>query len=631
MVYPKKLTLDQELEIFGRVLHGERHIDLAQQFQVSPATISRMINRYQSSANHDSARAAAALYYKKQPPTKNRVTHPARPLSESSRHTMPILAQRVALPPAAPGNGFQVCYAHGAIGMVIHSQTAFAAPVIADWQKGPDCTHEPDSTGPPDAAGPGQPAIILGAEPIPTHGTGADEIQGAFETAPSTTQSEFEPEHRGVDAPSHSRILELDDSLRLRVLDRADGDGDKIVSKLLRCGIFSLESCLALERMEGLAKHGFDDEEVKVLLLEDDSWKSRYAWLDAFIESLPPYLKNERRTTEPLKEAIRQEKGIEGLNDLYSKFDTIERLPLLVKAYIRSQQFKTQCEPDTTRKLPASRNLPDQTGMTGISASIPCQEGASISSDAERPASHDCANQTGMQGIPESIAYQDGASISSDAERPALEDANLLLSLRNEQPRIEDLCALARIIFKCVPGFFMNTHGISGTIQPGQLMKLLVRGFRALKQAHLNVTDCDFIDIGCSCGHVLWAAVVSKLFKTVYGVDHPENKQAILQAKQYFQNMAGSNPSLATYKEQFGNVQFRWCDCGQLNSKDLGSLLGGTAGLPAMLYWFCTGWSAQDVHNCARMISLNFHNRRGCLAWCVCPEAKEWMLSTCCV
>jgi hypothetical protein len=74
MVYPKKLTLDQELEIFGRVLHGERHIDLAQQFQVSPATISRMINRYQSSANHDSARAAAALYYKKQPPTKNRVT-----------------------------------------------------------------------------------------------------------------------------------------------------------------------------------------------------------------------------------------------------------------------------------------------------------------------------------------------------------------------------------------------------------------------------------------------------------------------------------------------------------------------------------------------------------------------------
>jgi len=52
--------------------------------------------------------------------------------------------------------------------MVIHSQTAFAAPVIADWQKGPDCTHEPDSTGPPDAAGPGQPAIILGAEPIPT-------------------------------------------------------------------------------------------------------------------------------------------------------------------------------------------------------------------------------------------------------------------------------------------------------------------------------------------------------------------------------------------------------------------------------------------------------------------------------
>jgi len=339
--------------------------------------------------------------------------------------------------------------------------------------------------------------------------------------------------------------------------------------------------------MEGLAKHGFDDEEVKVLLLEDDSWKSRYAWLDAFIESLPPYLKNERRTTEPLKEAIRQEKGIEGLNDLYSKFDTIERLPLLVKAYIRSQQFKTQCEPDTTRKLPASRNLPDQTGMTGISASIPCQEGASISSDAERPASHDCANQTVMQGTPESIAYQDGASISSDAERPAshdcanqtvmqgtpesiayqdgasissdaerpaLEDANLLLCLRNEQPRIEDLCALARIIFKCVPGFFMNTHGISGTIQPGQLMKLLVPGFRALKQAHLNVTDFDFIDIGCSCGHVLWAAVVSKLFKTVYGVDHPENKQAILQAKQYFQHMAGSNPASGMGPRKFTSI-----------------------------------------------------------------------------
>ena len=631
MVYPKKLTLDQELEIFGRVLHGEMHIDLARQYNVCPATIGRTINRYKNSANHDSARAAAALYYKEKLPTQNRVTHPARPLSESSRHTMPALAQRVALPPAAPGNGFY--YAHGAIGMVIHSQTAFAAPVIADWQKGPDCIHEPDSTGqgqpprrlgadsaactnhvcadhPPDAAGPGQPAIILGAEPIPTHGTGADEIQGAFETASSTAQSEFEPEHRGVDAPSssHSRMLELDDSLRLRVLHRTDGDGDQIVSKLLRCGIFSLESCLALEHMEGLAKHGFDDEEVKVLLLEDDSWKSRYAWLDAFIESLPPYLKNERRTTEPLKEAIRQEKGIEGLNDLYSKFDTIERLPLLVKAYIRSQhhdvvKFKTQCELDTTRKLPASRNLPDQTGMTGISASIPCQDGASISSDAERPASHDCANQTVMQGTPESIAYQDGASISFDTERPALGDADLLLCLRNEQPRIEDLCALARIIFTSVPSFYTNTHGISGTIQPGQLMKLLIRGFRALKQAHLNVTDFDFIDIGCSCGHVLWAAVVSKLFKTVYGVDHPENKQAILQAKQYFQNMAGSNPSLATYKEQFGNVQFRWCDCGQLNSKDLGSLLGGTAGLPAMLYWFCTGWSAQDVHNCARMIS----------------------------
>ena len=84
MVYPKKLTLDQELEIFGRVLHGERLIDLAPQYNVCPVTIRRMIKRYKNSAYHDSARAAAALYYKEKLPTQNRVTHPARPLSESS-------------------------------------------------------------------------------------------------------------------------------------------------------------------------------------------------------------------------------------------------------------------------------------------------------------------------------------------------------------------------------------------------------------------------------------------------------------------------------------------------------------------------------------------------------------------
>ena len=87
-------------------------------------------------------------------------------------------------------------------------------------------------------------------------------------------------------------------------------------------------------------------------------------------------------------------------------------------------------------------------------------------------------------------------------------------------------------------------------------------------------------------------------------MDLPLNKEGISLASEQFRVKANSCASLATYKEQFGNVQFRWCDCGQLDSsKDLEALLERTAGLPVMLYWFCTGWSEQDVLKCARMIS----------------------------
>ena len=89
MLRPKKLTVAQELEILGRTLYGESQRSLAPQYGVSKSTSCTLLQEKKTAENIAAAREAAAVYYRMNPPSQNRVTHPACTLSDKSSHAMP--------------------------------------------------------------------------------------------------------------------------------------------------------------------------------------------------------------------------------------------------------------------------------------------------------------------------------------------------------------------------------------------------------------------------------------------------------------------------------------------------------------------------------------------------------------
>jgi hypothetical protein len=180
--------------------------------------------------------------------------------------------------------------------------------------------------------------------------------------------------------------------------------------------------------------------------------------------------------------------------------------------------------------------------------------------------------------------------------------AAVLLSLNTKPQPSPDLGELQRAVHNCMPKDHRNWTGVCGTLQPGPLIGLIVDGISALKTAH-DAATAIFVDLGCSCGHAVMGAALSKQFQRVFGVDFPENENAILQSVEQFKSKAAQHKLLSTFSQQFEDVRFLWRHCGNTDWEDLGAVLGEEIQCPAMLYWFCTGWGRDDVQHCAELIS----------------------------
>ena len=275
MASRRKLTLHQEQELIGRHLSGESQKYLASQYNVDQSVISRKLKKkYATPADQGAARAAAALYYRM---SQNRVTHPARTLSDKSSHAIPALT----LPPAPPAGGSFNIY--GVMGLLC--QAVRAEPNIANWQHGPNPIREPDAAGKtqplpllcadsakcddspsedfhngdalygPGATGQRQLECADSAgcasqrlETIPARETEANKGQGKFQPARSTAQSDFESTQRECDDATQPRL----DQLLVFRRTREGKDRNRIIEKLLERGLISIDNCLGAHRdMDG--------------------------------------------------------------------------------------------------------------------------------------------------------------------------------------------------------------------------------------------------------------------------------------------------------------------------------------------------------------------------------------------
>ena len=182
-----------------------------------------------------------------------------------------------------------------------------------------------------------------------------------------------------------------------------------------------------------------------------------------------------------------------------------------------------------------------------------------------------------------------------------MNDSNIQLGCP-KIPSMSELYHLQRAVSHNVPKNYTNCEGVSGTIRPSPLADLVVEGQKAICKVH-GERDVCLIDLGCGPGHVLWCAVLSGLFKGVIGVDLPSNKDFINNAITAFLAQARNHPQLKEYVKLFQEVQFEWFICNETNAGQLTDVL--TVGMRecSMVYWFCTGWSAEDILQTAEVIS----------------------------
>jgi len=275
-----KLTVDHQWEMLGRCLRGESQRSLAPLYGISQSAISLQLKKLNGHVNIATALEAADVYYRRNPHSRSRVTHPACTLSDQSRHAMPALT----LPPAPPAGGF--LNFNGAMGMLC--QAARAEPNIANWQHGPNPIREPDAAGKtqplpllcadsakcddsptedfhnddalygPGATGQRQLECADSAgcasqrlETIPARETEANKGQGTFQPARSTAQSDFESTQRECDDATQPRLDQLLESRVFR-RTREGKDRNRIIEKLLERGLISIDNFLGAHRdMDG--------------------------------------------------------------------------------------------------------------------------------------------------------------------------------------------------------------------------------------------------------------------------------------------------------------------------------------------------------------------------------------------
>ena len=570
----RKITQEQEIEMMGRHFLGESQCSVAKHYGVNQSLISLLKTRkYQTTEMVKKASQAASLYFETLAKQRLPGVTARNPFDESrSDHGMPVPAVEV----------MRTCSANGPL--IVQNRMQVPKIGVESFQGG----------GIQNAIIAVYHARMTKESTSMLHGTAPGPCASSQIAVNSIVTVGKQAEFQRAD---------LEPSLQSRVRQRAatSTHADEILDKLKKFDLISIGSCSYMHSINRLKEAGFDSEDVALLICDDEQWKSKYEWLDTFFESIPSCLHN---CIAIAKTIMKQERRITELRHLYEMYESLPQLPWPIKQHIHSCIDASQNENTEDNNLEHGNDAIGESGVPSSSGQISGSNHSGSRAAAE--------NQENSR---ESVS--EGQRLSANESGPNTLAVQLLVHFQDasagqNDPRdqvdhqhtldVETLRANYKTVHKLVAQFYTNTVGISGTIRPKQAIDILVDGHTALNNLH-GAAEVVFVDLGCSCGHMLWAAAMSGLFKDIRGVELPANRQNIERVTQDFKSRATTHPKLGKYTEQYENVKFHWIDCGLSGNTDIFALLEGSSPLPAMLYWFCPGWSQKDIETCARMIS----------------------------
>ena len=98
--------------------------------------------------------------------------------------------------------------------------------------------------------------------------------------------------------------------------------------------MYSLGLCQFFLAGSASEEPAFDAKEADLLLMSDEQWNSKSEWLDKFIQSIPPVLRD-FRIINCLKMAVHKTTSINSLDDLKQKYAELVELPLALKKYLK--------------------------------------------------------------------------------------------------------------------------------------------------------------------------------------------------------------------------------------------------------------------------------------------------------
>jgi len=367
------------------------------------------------------------------------------------------------------------------------------------------------------------------------------------------------------DAPepcTDTRFSILDESLASRVRQRAKtpAGADSILTKLADCSLYSIDAVALMA--EDIESWGFEAWECEIVRDDDETWSSKYSWLENFLLSFPDCLKD-KRLFDPFLRAIQGEM-ILGREELLWRCPHLQ-IPLPIKSYIKNTLSNTAASASTQN-------------FVGPSSPI-------VSRDAA------------------------GGSEGSEGSR----GSGGLLPKSIDQP----LEKVLGFINTAMGNIDSNIAGVSGSLRPKSFIKLLREGLNLMNEEYPTTSKPDFFDLGCGAGRALFGAAASRLFGKVSGIDLVQNQISLKHITEGFQLKSKVCENLKEFSEEFQAVQISWSNgCTEVGGSSFRSLFDGLS-RSVLVYWFNVGWSREDIINSARNLSNIPHIQ--CIA-CVCRD-----------
>ena len=310
-----------------------------------------------------------------------------------------------------------------------------------EFTAGPASTAHAPHQGPAQSyvqAGPGGPRNCTSQGPAATAGSGL----------PPHDQCAINSPQSCCHLPSLG-VGELDKQLKERVNQRAPSPefADDILNRLLHHAMYTIELCsYILSRSRRSELHGFNGKEVDLLILDDETWKSKSDWLDKFIESLPKALQDDR-VTKIMKMLVFKATFINSLDDLKQNYTELVGLPIGLTLYLGDEHMNCPAA------IESIQSLQDFEGQEMVQDSM-------------------------------DVDHFTDQGISGDQRTIEDQAASTLLELCNKESSLDRLIRLQKTVNNLVPKLNANSEGISGNLRPASLARFLFQGHQALASEH---------------------------------------------------------------------------------------------------------------------------------------------------